>query len=185
MLDLWRLDELRGIAIDGDALVIGALTTYTDIRRSALVPRAPARAGRGGRDDRRGPDPEPRRRSAATSSTPRRPATRSRCCWRRTRPSRRLGARRARRPRRGLLAGVPADGPRSGRAAPADPDPARRRARGPLPEGRHAASTGDQQGRDGARLARRRRRPRSGATCGWPRVGGRDADPGDRDGGCC
>ena len=31
-----RLDELRGIAIDGDAIVLGALTTYTDIRRSAL-----------------------------------------------------------------------------------------------------------------------------------------------------
>jgi CO/xanthine dehydrogenase FAD-binding subunit len=36
MLDLWQLDELRGIALDGGALVIGALTTYTDIRRSAL-----------------------------------------------------------------------------------------------------------------------------------------------------
>ena len=36
MLDLWHLDELRGIALDGDALVLGALTTYTDIRRSAL-----------------------------------------------------------------------------------------------------------------------------------------------------
>jgi len=36
MIDLWRLDDLRGIALDGDALVLGALTTYTDIRRSAL-----------------------------------------------------------------------------------------------------------------------------------------------------
>jgi len=36
MLDLWRLDELRGIAIDGPTLAIGALTTYTDIRRSPL-----------------------------------------------------------------------------------------------------------------------------------------------------
>ena len=36
MIDLWRLDELRGIALDGDALVIGALTTYTEIRRSPL-----------------------------------------------------------------------------------------------------------------------------------------------------
>jgi len=35
MLDLWRLDELRGIASDGDAINIGALTTYTEIRRSA------------------------------------------------------------------------------------------------------------------------------------------------------
>ena len=36
VLDLWKLDELRGIAVDGDALALGALTTYTEIRRSAL-----------------------------------------------------------------------------------------------------------------------------------------------------
>ncbi len=36
MLDLWHLDELRGIALDGDGVVLGALTTYTEIRRSAL-----------------------------------------------------------------------------------------------------------------------------------------------------
>jgi CO/xanthine dehydrogenase FAD-binding subunit len=36
VLDLWRLDELRGIALDGGHLAIGALTTYTEIRRSAL-----------------------------------------------------------------------------------------------------------------------------------------------------
>ena len=36
ILDLWRLDELRGIAIDGDAISLGALTTYTEIRRSAV-----------------------------------------------------------------------------------------------------------------------------------------------------
>ncbi|HEY6058886.1 MAG TPA: xanthine dehydrogenase family protein subunit M [Candidatus Limnocylindrales bacterium] len=34
VLDLGRLDELRGIGVDGDALVLGALTTYTEIRRS-------------------------------------------------------------------------------------------------------------------------------------------------------
>jgi len=36
MLDLWRLDELRGIRVEGGALVLGALTTYTEIRRSPL-----------------------------------------------------------------------------------------------------------------------------------------------------
>jgi CO/xanthine dehydrogenase FAD-binding subunit len=36
VLDLWRLDDLRGISLDGGAIVLGALTTYTDIRRSAL-----------------------------------------------------------------------------------------------------------------------------------------------------
>ncbi len=35
MLDLWRLDELRGISSDGGVISIGALTTYTDIRHSA------------------------------------------------------------------------------------------------------------------------------------------------------
>ncbi len=43
VIDLWRLDELRGIAVRGDALEIGALSTYTDIRRSAVCHRdAPA-----------------------------------------------------------------------------------------------------------------------------------------------
>ncbi|HSK93309.1 MAG TPA: xanthine dehydrogenase family protein subunit M [Candidatus Angelobacter sp.] len=39
ILDLWRLDELRGIELQDDALVIGALTTYTDLRRSPEVAR--------------------------------------------------------------------------------------------------------------------------------------------------
>ena len=37
VLDIWALDELRGIAVEADALVIGALTTYTEIRRSPIV----------------------------------------------------------------------------------------------------------------------------------------------------
>jgi CO/xanthine dehydrogenase FAD-binding subunit len=36
MVDLSRLRELRGIAVDGDAVVLGALTTYTEIRRSGV-----------------------------------------------------------------------------------------------------------------------------------------------------
>ena len=36
VLDIWRLDELRGIAVEADALVLGALTTYTQIRRSPV-----------------------------------------------------------------------------------------------------------------------------------------------------
>ena len=36
VVDLWGLDALRGISIDGDELVLGALTTYTEIRRSAV-----------------------------------------------------------------------------------------------------------------------------------------------------
>lgn len=34
MVDLSRLADLRGITVDADAVVLGALTTYTEIRRS-------------------------------------------------------------------------------------------------------------------------------------------------------
>ena len=37
VLDIWSLDELRGIRAEADALVIGALTTYTELRRSPEV----------------------------------------------------------------------------------------------------------------------------------------------------
>jgi xanthine dehydrogenase small subunit len=36
MLDLSRLDELRGISLERGALLLGARTTYTEIRRSTL-----------------------------------------------------------------------------------------------------------------------------------------------------
>ncbi len=36
IIDLWRLDALRGIAVDGDTISLGALTTYTEIRRSVV-----------------------------------------------------------------------------------------------------------------------------------------------------
>jgi len=38
-IDLWRLDELRGITDEGDALRVGALTTYTQLIRSELIQR--------------------------------------------------------------------------------------------------------------------------------------------------
>lgn len=45
VLDLWALDELRGIREDGDDLVVGALTTWAELRRSELVrERLPALA---------------------------------------------------------------------------------------------------------------------------------------------
>jgi CO/xanthine dehydrogenase FAD-binding subunit len=37
LLDIWRLDELRGIGLEDGALAIGALETYTRIRRSPDV----------------------------------------------------------------------------------------------------------------------------------------------------
>ena len=36
-LDLWRLDALRTIEVRGKSLIIGALATFTDVRRSPLV----------------------------------------------------------------------------------------------------------------------------------------------------
>jgi len=37
LLDIWRLDDLRGIDLSGGELVLGALTTYTEIRASDAV----------------------------------------------------------------------------------------------------------------------------------------------------
>src|SRR6266550_6940435 len=38
-LDIWRVNELRGITDEGDALRIGALTTYTQLIKSDLIQR--------------------------------------------------------------------------------------------------------------------------------------------------
>jgi len=40
LVDLGALDELRGIAEDGDAVAIGALTTHSEVAQSPLVRRA-------------------------------------------------------------------------------------------------------------------------------------------------
>ena len=37
VLDIWRLDELRGIGIEDGSVTIGALTTYTELRQSPVV----------------------------------------------------------------------------------------------------------------------------------------------------
>ncbi len=37
LVDLWAIDALRGIGMDDGAISLGALTTYTDIRRSPLI----------------------------------------------------------------------------------------------------------------------------------------------------
>jgi CO/xanthine dehydrogenase FAD-binding subunit len=45
LVDLWKVDELRGIHSDGQTLRVGALATYTDLMRSALCrERLPALA---------------------------------------------------------------------------------------------------------------------------------------------
>ena len=120
ILDLWRLDELRGIALDGDALVLGALTTYTDIRRSALCTMHAAGPGRGGRDHRCRPDPEPRhdRRQRRQRLAGRRHAAGPAGRWT---PSSCCGGARGERDgaRDRLLARLPSHGARPGRAPPA------------------------------------------------------------------
>jgi CO/xanthine dehydrogenase FAD-binding subunit len=37
VLDIWHLDELRGIRVESNSLVLGALTTYAELRRSPLI----------------------------------------------------------------------------------------------------------------------------------------------------
>jgi CO/xanthine dehydrogenase FAD-binding subunit len=37
VVDIWGIDELRGIRVEGESLVLGALTTYTEVQRSELV----------------------------------------------------------------------------------------------------------------------------------------------------
>jgi aerobic carbon-monoxide dehydrogenase medium subunit len=37
LVDLGRIEELQGVTEDGDALVIGAMTTHTEVTRNALV----------------------------------------------------------------------------------------------------------------------------------------------------
>ena len=37
VLDIWHLDELRGIRVESNAVVLGALTTYAELRRSPLI----------------------------------------------------------------------------------------------------------------------------------------------------
>jgi len=37
VLDIWHLNELRGIRMESNALLLGALTTYAEIRRSPLI----------------------------------------------------------------------------------------------------------------------------------------------------
>ena len=43
VIDLGRIEALRGIRDDGDAIVIGAMTTHADVLHDALVARARAR----------------------------------------------------------------------------------------------------------------------------------------------
>jgi hypothetical protein len=86
VVDLWAIEALARIAIDGDSLTLGALTTYTDIRRSALcrehVPALVEAAATIG-----AAQIQNRGTLGGTSRTRHRPATRCRSCSQRTRSS--------------------------------------------------------------------------------------------------
>ena len=82
VLDLSRLDELRGVSTDGYEVSIGALSTYTELRHSPVVSARLHALSEVAAHRRCGADPEPGAPSAATSATPPLPATRCRCCWR-------------------------------------------------------------------------------------------------------
>ncbi len=171
ILDLWRLDELRGIAIDGDAISLGALTTYTEIRRSALCREHLPVAGRGGRDDRCGPDPEPRdaRREHRECLARRRHAAG---------PPRRRRRRSSSVRARGERTVAANDFWPAYRTTALAPDelllrirvPLLGRSRDALPQGRDAARPVDQQGRHGPRLARRVGRRAAGPSAPWTDV---------------
>ena len=60
VVDVGRVAELRGVRDDGDAIVIGAMTTHHDVMHDALVRRARAADRAGDRDGRRPAGAAPR-----------------------------------------------------------------------------------------------------------------------------
>ena len=164
VLDLWHLDELRGIRLEDDVLVIGALTTYTEIRRSPVVrehlpalAEAAATIGAAQIQNRGTIGGNVANASPAGDTLPVLLATDAELVAR-------LRARRTVCPRRRLLDRVPRDRAAPDELRPSDPRPTPARPARPLPQGRDAAGAGDLKGGDGALLARRRRA--SGATSG-------------------
>ena len=80
VIDLGRIDSLRGIRDDGDAIVIGAMTTHADVGSDPLVAEHAALSPR-----RSSTSPTRRSATAARSAgrwrTPTRPATSARRRW--------------------------------------------------------------------------------------------------------
>ena len=176
VLDIWALDELRGINLEGDELVIGALTTYTDLRTSALVaellPALTAAAATIG-----AAQIQNRGTMGATSPMHRRPATPCRSGSRPTPRSSSAAPRASARWRptsSSLPIGLRHDATMSSSFASAfrcsSPPPR------PVPKSRHAARAGHQQGRARPVLGHGRRWDMAGpAPCAG--IGGSDADP--------
>ena len=84
VVDLGRIESLRGIRDDGDALVIGAMTTYQTLLDDACGRTSTCSADQGDRDDRRPADPAPGHGRRRARRTPTRPATSARRRWRST-----------------------------------------------------------------------------------------------------
>ncbi len=167
LVDLWAIDALRGITIDADVIVLGALTTYTEIRRSAVcrehapaLVEAAATIGAAQIQNRGTLGGNIANASPAGDTLPVLLAADAVFVLGSAR-----GERDGRRDR--LLDRLPPDRPRRRRADPAHPVPAPDRPRDAVPQGRDPPRPVDQQGRAGARLARERARSR-GATSGSP-----------------
>ncbi len=156
VLDLWRLDELRGIAVRDGVLELGALTTYTGIRRSAdcrahagALVDAAATIGAAQIQNRGTIGGNVMNASPAGDTLPVLLALNAELVLASVAGERSVAAadfwpayrRTARAP---------------GRAAGTDPDPARRRSRAAVPQGRHAPRPGDLEGRGGRFVARGR-----------------------------
>ena len=60
VIDIGRIDALRGVRDDGDAIVIGATTTHAEVGSNNLVAEHAALITRGDRPPGRRPDPAPR-----------------------------------------------------------------------------------------------------------------------------
>ena len=60
VIDLGKIEELRGIRDDGDAIVIGAMTPHSVVGSDPLVAEHALLISQGGRAPRRRADPAPR-----------------------------------------------------------------------------------------------------------------------------
>ena len=181
VLDLWRLDELRGIALRAGALELGALTTYTDIRRSALcaehapaLVEAAATIGAAQIQNRGTIGGNVMNASPAGDTLPVLLALDAELV---------VGGAGGERsiPAAAFWPAYRRDRGPAGRAPGPDPDPARARPVPAVPQGRDASRPGDLEGRHGAVLAWRTRPPGLARRPAGDRLGGGDADPGGPD----
>jgi CO/xanthine dehydrogenase FAD-binding subunit len=149
VLDLSRLHELRGISLAEGHLTLGALTTYTDIRRSLIclqhlpsIVEVAATIGAIQIQNRGTLGGNIANASPAGDMLPLLLALDAVIVVGGARGERAIPAGR-----------LPDDRAGTRRAGPARPDSARRRSRGALPQGGHATRPGDQQGGPGAGVA--------------------------------